>query len=96
VTGFVLRKAVLDLAGLPVYALSVDGLEFRGNAILHNDLYRPWQGRKAMPAFEACRNVEVAGNQVAADALGRNVAAARMDPAEITVAPGQGISGPEG
>ncbi len=78
-----------------LYALSVDGLEIKNNTIMHNDLYRPWQGRKAMLTFEACRNVVVAGNTVDPDALGRNVAAARMNPAEITIAPGQGISGPE-
>ena len=78
-----------------MYALSVDGLRFTGNTIKRNTQYKPWQRYKAMLTFEGCRNVVVSGNKVAADVLGKNVAADKMDPAEITIAPGQGISGPE-
>ncbi len=77
-----------------LYALSVDGLRFTGNAIRHNTQYKPWQGRKAMLTFEGCKNVEVSGNNVAEDTLGRNAVANKMNPAEIRVAPGQGIAGP--
>jgi len=78
-----------------LYALSVDGLTFKDNTIKHNTLYTPWQGRKAMLTFEACKNVSVSGNKVATDALGKNIATVNMDPAELTLAPGQGISGPD-
>jgi hypothetical protein len=74
-----------------LYALSVDGLRFTGNTIRHNTMYKPWQGRKAMLTFEACKDVKVSGNKVAEDALGKNVATKRMGPAEVIVAPGQGI-----
>jgi hypothetical protein len=77
-----------------LYALSVDGLQFRDNVIKHNNLYRPWQGRKAMLTFEACKRVEISGNRVAREALGRNVAALKMDAADITIAAGQEITGP--
>ena len=73
----------------------MDGLTFKDNTIKHNTLYTPWQGRKAMLTFEACKNVSVSGNKVAADALGKNIATVNMDPAEVTLAPGQGISGPD-
>lgn len=62
---------------------------------MHNDLYRPLQGRKAMLTFESCKEVEVAGNRVAPDVLGENVAAGNLDPAEIATPRGQGIARPE-
>ena len=44
-----------------------------------------------MLTFEACKDVKVSGNKIAEDVLGRNVAIKRMDPQEVSVAPGQGI-----
>jgi len=76
-----------------LYALSVDGLSFKGNTIKHNSLYKPWQGRKAMLTFEGCRNVSINGNSIADDALGKNIITLRMKPSDVTVAEGQGISG---
>jgi hypothetical protein len=84
-----------DAFDYPVlYALSVEGLTFKENTIAHNTSYVPWQGRKTMLTFEACSAVEVSGNHVAADALGRNIQAVHMNPAQVKVGPGQGITGP--
>ena len=77
-----------------LYALSVDGLTFERNSVKHNTQYTPWQGRKAMLTFEACQNVQVTRNEVAADALGKNVQAVNMPPDQIVVGPDQGITGP--
>ncbi len=74
-----------------LYALSVDGLSFKNNTIKHNTKYKPWQGRKAMLTFEACKDVEVSGNKIADDVLGRNIAISKMDKAEVTVEAGQNI-----
>jgi hypothetical protein len=78
-----------------LFARSVDGLSFTGNTIKHNTLYKPWQGRKAMLTFEGCKNVSVSDNRIAAEVLGKNVSIVNMNPAEVTVAPGQGIGGKE-
>ena len=74
-----------------LYALSVDGLNFKDNIIKHNTQYKPWQGRKAMLTFEGCKNVDVGGNQIAADVLGKNIRIVKMNAAEVAVVPGQGI-----
>lgn len=81
-----------DLSDYPVlYALSVDGLSFKDNTIKHNTRYKPWQGRKAMLTFEGCKAVDVSGNQIADDVLGKNIRTVKMPAAEVVVAPGQGI-----
>jgi len=86
-----------DVFDYPVlYALSVDGLGFKDNTIKHNAQYKPWQGRKAMLTFEGCKNVNVSGNHLADDVLGKNISTAKMNPAGVTVAPGQGIIGATG
>ncbi|MEI7910938.1 MAG: hypothetical protein WCK77_14985 [Verrucomicrobiota bacterium] len=77
-----------------LYARSVDGLAFRDNSIRHNTLYQPWQGRKSMLTFEGCKAVEVSGNQLADDVLGKNISTVRMNASEVGVAPGQGIVPP--
>lgn len=77
-----------------LYALSVEGLIFKDNTIKHNSGYKPWQGRKAMLTFEGCKKVQVSGNRIADDVLGKNISIGKMKPAEVTLAPGQGILGP--
>jgi len=76
-----------------LYALGVEGLRFRENTIKRNTQYKPWQGRKAMLTFEACKDVEVKGNRIADDVLGKNIRTVKMKPSEVTVGPGQAISG---
>ena len=76
-----------------LYALSVDGLGFKDNTIKHNTQYKPWQGRKTMLTFEGCKNVNVSGNHIAGDVLGKNISTVKMNPAEVDVTPGQGVIG---
>jgi hypothetical protein len=74
-----------------LYALSVDRLSFNNNTIKHNTLYKPWQGRKAMLTFEGCKDVQVKGNKIADDVLGKNISLIKMDAKEVTVGKGQKI-----
>ena len=74
-----------------LYALSVTGLRFNNNTIKHNMEYQPWQGRKAMLTFEGCKDVEVKGNKIADDVLGRNIRTVKMNADEVTVGAGQNI-----
>jgi hypothetical protein len=78
-----------------LYALSVEGLRFTGNTIKHNTQFTAWQGRKALLTFEACKNVEVGDNRIAADVVGRNIALVKMNSDELSLAPGQNIIGPQ-
>lgn len=78
-----------------LYALSVDGLSFKNNTIKHNTQYEPWQGRTATLTFECCRAVQITGNHIADDVLGKSIQAINMNITEISVAPGQGLSQPE-
>lgn len=66
----------------------------KDNTIKHNTQFKPWQGRKAMLPFEACKQVEVSGNKIADDALGKNIALVKMQPSELTLTPGQGMAEP--
>jgi len=74
-----------------LYGLSVDSLTFNNNTIVHNTQYTPWQGRKAMLTFEGCKDVQVKGNKIADDVLGKNISIVKMSRHEVTVGEGQNI-----
>ena len=77
-----------------LYAKSVDGLTFSNNRIVRSTRYQPYHRRKHMLNFEYCLRVKIAGNRLEGDVLGRDVHIEKMEPSEVTLAPGQGISGP--
>jgi hypothetical protein len=77
-----------------LYALSVDGLTFSNNRIVRSTRYEPYHQRRHMLNLEYCRNVKIVGNRLEGDVLGRDIHIEHMDPSEVTVGPGQGISGP--
>ena len=77
-----------------LYAKSVDGLTFSNNRIVRSTSFEPYHRRKHMLNFEHCLRVTVAGNQLEGDVLGRDIHIKKMEPTEVTVDPGQGISGP--
>jgi len=77
-----------------LYAKSVDGLTFRKNRIVRSTRYQPYHRRKHMLNLEYCQRVEVAGNRLEGDVLGRDIRIEKMDPGEVTLVSGQGISGP--
>jgi len=78
-----------------LYAKSVGGLAFTGNKIIRSRQYEPYHHRKHMLSFEYCRGITVSGNRLEGDVLGRDVDIQRMPNSEVTVEPGQGISGPQ-
>ncbi|MCF7975096.1 MAG: hypothetical protein K9N55_14885 [Phycisphaerae bacterium] len=67
---------------------------YESNTIKHNTKYTPWQGRTAMLTFEGCKHVEIQGNDVANDVLGRNISLVKMDAQEVTVEDGQNVQFP--
>ncbi len=76
-----------------LYAKSVDGLTLSNNRIVRSTRYEPYHRRRHMLNLEYCRDVTVAGNRLESDVLGRDVFVENMDPAEVTIGSGQGISG---
>lgn len=56
-----------------LYALSVDGLEFGGNAITRSVEFKPYHTRKAGLTFVACKHIWVHDNKVSGDVLGKTI-----------------------
>jgi hypothetical protein len=90
-----IEENVLHAFDYPVlYAKSVDGLTFSHNRIVRSTRYQAYHQRRHMLNLEYCRDVTIAGNRLEGDVLGRDVFVENMNPAEVTVGTGQGISGP--
>jgi hypothetical protein len=66
-----------------LYAKSVDGLCFKNNSISRSYAYTPWHSQKYNFLFDACKNVEISGNKIAEDVLGKNILLKRMDTGEL-------------
>jgi hypothetical protein len=77
-----------------LYALSTEGLVFSNNVIIRSDEFRPYHKSKNMIRLVGCKGVSITGNTLKGDVLGRDIATESMDPAEVTVGDGQGISRP--
>ena len=77
-----------------LYALSTEGLTFSKNAIIRSNEYAPYHKNQHMIRLVGCKAVTVAGNTLQGDVLGRDVFVEKMDASEVTVADGQGITGP--
>jgi len=77
-----------------LYALSTEGLTFSNNTIVRSEDYKPFHKNKHMIRLAGCKGVSIAGNTLQGDVLGRDVFVEKMAPSEVTVADGQGISGP--
>ena len=75
-----------------LYALSVDGILFSNNKMTYSNLHKPWHPRKFNLTFEACRNIEVKGNVVEKDVLGKNIKLLQTKPSELKLAKGQGLT----
>jgi hypothetical protein len=56
-----------------LYALSVDGLTFSQNRLIRSTMYQPSHNRKATVTLEACKNVQISGNILEGDILGKNI-----------------------
>ncbi|MCK4991746.1 MAG: right-handed parallel beta-helix repeat-containing protein, partial [Bacteroidales bacterium] len=56
-----------------LYAKSVDGLEFKGNTLTRSHRFPPFHPRKYGFSLLSCRNVEISGNSISDEVLGKNI-----------------------
>jgi hypothetical protein len=70
-----------------LYAFSVAGLRFINNHIERSYLYQPWHSSKHMIVANACKQVQITGNFMGKDVLGRDVELRRMPNSELNVQP---------
>ena len=68
-----------------IYAKSVDGLSFKNNTITRSYDYEPWHFQKYNFLFDACKNVEISGNIIGEDVLGKNILLHRMSIEELRI-----------
>ena len=66
-----------------VYAKSVNGLRFKENIITRSYEFEPWHPKKYNFILDACKNVEISGNKIDKDVLGRNILLKSMNQQEI-------------
>jgi len=66
-----------------LYAKSVEGLRFVNNTIQRSYAYKPWHRNKNSFVFEACKQVEIAGNKISEDILGMNILLHKMKVEEL-------------
>ncbi len=68
-----------------LYALSVDGLSFKNNTITRSLDFEPWHFQKYNFQIDACKNVEIMGNTIGEQVLGKNIFLKRMSENNIKV-----------
>lgn len=74
-------------ADYPVlFARSVDGLRFVNNTIVRSRAYAPWHPNTHMVWLEACKQVEIAGNTLGEDVLGRDIFLRNMAASDLLLA----------
>ena len=56
-----------------LYAMSVDGLTFNSNTLIRSHDFTPFHRRKYTISLEHCENVEIKGNELKGDILGKNI-----------------------
>jgi hypothetical protein len=56
-----------------LFARSVDGLIFEGNALTRSFNFEPYHERRFTFTFEYCKNIKIRGNQLSEDLLGKNI-----------------------
>jgi hypothetical protein len=70
-----------------LYAFSVEGLRFVNNQVQRSYLYQPWHPNKHMLVLDACKQVQITGNTMGSDVLGRDLAWKRMPAGELNLQP---------
>lgn len=68
-----------------LYAKSVDGLIFKDNTITRSYDFEPWHSQKYNFLLDACKNVEISGNEIGKDVLGKNILLKAMPLQELTL-----------
>ena len=66
-----------------LYAKSVNGLSFNNNTITRSYDFEPWHFQKHNFLFDACKNVEISGNKIDKDILGKNILLKSMPKHEL-------------
>ncbi|MDX1314833.1 MAG: right-handed parallel beta-helix repeat-containing protein, partial [Eudoraea sp.] len=56
-----------------LYAKSVDGLQFKGNRLIRSERFAPFHPRKYGFSLLSCRNVEISGNSIGENVLGKTL-----------------------
>jgi len=56
-----------------LFAKSVDGLEFKGNQLIRSHRFPPFHPRKYGFSLLSCTNVEISGNSISEEVLGKNI-----------------------
>ena len=73
-------------ADYPVlYAKSVDGLKFKNNTITRSYDFDSWHPSKYNFTLDACKNVEISGNKIGEDVLGKNILLKNMSIQELNL-----------
>jgi len=74
-----------------LYAKSVDELEFKGNKLIRSKDFTPFHPRKYGFSLLSCRNVEITGNSIADDILGKNIILEGMKTSDLKLGKDQGL-----
>jgi hypothetical protein len=74
-----------------LYAKSAQGLFFNGNLIKRSTRFTPMHPRKFMITLEACKKVNIAGNQFVGEVLGKNIKLISTGAAELSLDKKQGL-----
>ena len=74
-----------------LYAKSTEGLSFNNNTIIRSSRFTPFHQRKFMFTFDACKKVEIYGNKLEGDILGKNIMMNSMKRSDLKIDKKQGI-----
>lgn len=74
-----------------LYAMSVDGLQFSGNHLIRSHDFPPFHPRKYGFSLLSCRNVDISGNSIGEDILGKTILLEGMGPGDLQLDSDQGL-----
>jgi len=74
-----------------LYAKSVDSLVFRNNTITRSYRFEPFHPRRYSFSFEYCDHIEISGNTISNDLLGKNISLVGMKRKQVNVQKGQSL-----
>lgn len=74
-----------------LFVLNTNGISFKNNIIKKVNTHTPFHTRKFTLTFDACRNIEVKGNVLDKEVLGKNIQLIRTKPSELKLDKNQGF-----
>lgn len=74
-----------------LYAKSVDGLEFKDNRMIRSHRFTPFHPRKYGFSLLSCSNVEISGNSISEEVLGKNILMEDMQTQELVLGSDQDL-----